>query len=133
VDCPRFDPTDGTSVQVDAEGALELQEGAGEGELRHVFQAPCDEQGAGTLWYSVTLTGSLAGVTLDVRGANREVELEDAVWLPATSGEDLPQIDGSGCSPRFLEVRLRLRVAGGAPAPRVEAVSLCYGCTLIFC
>lgn len=129
--CVDFDPEEGTAVQVDGEGVLLLQKGATEGALRHVFESPCFEEGLATLWHSVSLAGSLDGVTLEVRAGDGESDLESAAWQPAVSGEPLPSFGGA-CPPR-LELQVGLHADEGAPAPRVEGISVCYACSSIFC
>ena len=127
-----FKATDGTSVRISAGGALELEQGEAEGELRHVFDEQCD--GDWTVWHSVTISGALDGVELGVRGGQSLEELEEQAWQSVASGVALPTLDpGASCGPRLLDVRLVLRASGAVSGPRVDSLSVCYGCTQIFC
>lgn len=133
VGCAAFDAAEGTSVQVAPDGSLLLEDGAVEGELRHVFEGPCAQDGSATYWHSVSLSGSLVGVTLEVRGARTLEELDGATWQPVGSGDPLPALDPSGCGPDLLEVRVLLRAQDGAKPPRVDGLTVCHGCLSIFC
>lgn len=126
-----FDPNEGDGVEV-RKGVLVLSAGEDEGEVRHVFESPCDA-GLAANWHSATVSGAEGEVRLEARGADSVEALGEVDWVPLDADGALDELSPGGCGPRLLEVRIRLLSPRDREPARVERLDVCVACTAIFC